>query len=77
MSAIEMVIEKVKQLDELRARQLLTWLQKQERASVPARPAAGTIAQPDFLSRAKAIWGEHPTGKPLGEVVREARGGQP
>jgi len=33
MSAIEMVIEKVKQLDEAHARQLLAWLQRQERAS--------------------------------------------
>jgi len=37
---------------------------------VPARPAL----QPDFLARAKAIWGELPPGKPLGEVVAEARG---
>lgn len=72
-----MVIEKVKQLDDLRARQLLTWLQKQERAAVRTQPEAGTMAQPDFLSRAKAIWGEHPTGKPLSEVVGDARGGQP
>ena len=71
-----MVIEKVKQLDELHARQLLTWLQKQERAAAPTRPAAGAMAQPDFLSRAKAIWGEQPAGKPLSEVVGEARGGQ-
>ena len=32
MSAIEMVMEKVKQLDEAHARQLLTWLHGQERA---------------------------------------------
>ena len=39
---------------------------------VPAKPAA----QPDFLSRAKAIWGEQPAGKPLSELVAEARGGE-
>ena len=71
-----MVIEKVKQLDELHARQLLTWLQKQERAATPTQPPASAMAQPDFLSRAKAIWGEQPAGKPLSEVVGEARGGQ-
>ena len=37
-----MVMEKVKQLDEAHARQLLTWLQGQERAAAPARqPAVG------------------------------------
>jgi antitoxin (DNA-binding transcriptional repressor) of toxin-antitoxin stability system len=40
---------------------------------VPARPAP----RPDFLARAKAIWGEQPPGKPLSELVLEARGGEP
>ncbi len=40
---------------------------------VPATRQA--VAQPDFLARAKAIWGEHPAGKPLSTVVAEARGG--
>ena len=39
---------------------------------VPAKPSL----QPDFLGRAKAIWGEQPPGKPLSEVVAEARGGE-
>ena len=38
---------------------------------VPAAP----VPQPDFLARAKAVWGEQPPGKPLSEVVAEARGG--
>jgi antitoxin (DNA-binding transcriptional repressor) of toxin-antitoxin stability system len=38
---------------------------------VPAVP----VPQPDFLARAKAVWGEQPPGKPLSEVVAEARGG--
>jgi len=40
---------------------------------VPAKPAL----QPDFLARAKAIWGELPPGKPLSEVVADARGCEP
>jgi hypothetical protein len=40
---------------------------------VPASPAP----RPDFLARAKAIWGEQPPGKPLSELVLEARGGEP
>ena len=39
-----MVIEKVKHLDEARARQLLTWLQGHEGAAVPARQPAGALA---------------------------------
>ena len=39
---------------------------------VPARP----VATPDFLARAKAVWGEAPPGKPLSAVVSEARGGE-
>ena len=37
---------------------------------VPAKAAW----QPDFVARAKAIWGEQPAGKPLSAVVAEARG---
>ena len=36
---------------------------------VPAR-------HPDFLARAKSIWGEHPAGKPLSVLVAEGRGGE-
>jgi antitoxin (DNA-binding transcriptional repressor) of toxin-antitoxin stability system len=40
---------------------------------VPVSP----VPPPDFLARAKAIWGEQPPGKPLSELVLEARGGEP
>ena len=46
-----MVIEKVKQLDEPHARQLLTWLQGQERAAAPARQPAGALAMLGFARR--------------------------
>ncbi len=39
---------------------------------VPAKP----LASPDFLARAKAVWGERPKGKPLSALVSEARGGE-
>ena len=71
-----MVIEKVKQLDEVHARQLLILLQGQERSEAAAPPPGQVMPPPDFLSRAKAVWGEQPAGKPLSEVVGEARGGQ-
>jgi len=43
---------------------------EQERVIAKVVPAT----QPDFLARAKKIWGECPTGKPLSEMVVEARG---
>jgi len=51
MSVVEMAIEKVKQLDEAHARQLLTWLQGQERAAAPARQPAGAMAMLGFARR--------------------------
>jgi antitoxin (DNA-binding transcriptional repressor) of toxin-antitoxin stability system len=39
---------------------------------VPPKPAA----TPDFLARAKAVWGATPPGKTLSAVVSEARGGE-
>ena len=66
-----MVIEKVKQLDERHARQLLTWLQGQENTRVPARQPAGALAMLGFArqfrpeARSTADWmdelraGEH------------------
>jgi hypothetical protein len=30
-------------------------------------------AEPDFLARAKRIWGEQPAGAPLSEVVAKSR----
>jgi antitoxin (DNA-binding transcriptional repressor) of toxin-antitoxin stability system len=38
---------------------------------VPAKP----VATPDFVARARAVWGETPPGPPLSGVVLEARGG--
>jgi antitoxin (DNA-binding transcriptional repressor) of toxin-antitoxin stability system len=34
----------------------------------------GAVQQPDFLARAKAIWGDKPDGKLLSEIVNESRG---
>jgi antitoxin (DNA-binding transcriptional repressor) of toxin-antitoxin stability system len=34
-----------------------------------------TIHSPDFVGRAKAIWGDAPAGEALSAVVSDARGG--
>ena len=61
--------------------QILRWVaageevQVTEQYQVVAKVVPATPAQtPDFLARAKAIWGEQPPGKPLSEIVSERRG---
>ena len=60
--------------------QILEWVaageevEVTEQEKVIARVVPAT--QPDFLERAKKIWGEQPSGKPLSELVAEARGGE-
>lgn len=60
--------------------QILEWVaageevEVTEQEKVIARVVPAT--QPDFLARAKEIWGEQPPGKPLSERVVEARGGE-
>jgi antitoxin (DNA-binding transcriptional repressor) of toxin-antitoxin stability system len=39
---------------------------------LPAQP----VATPDFLGRAKKIWGENPPGQSLSALVSDARGGE-
>lgn len=53
MSAVEFAVEKVKLLDEARARQLLAWLQAHE-AAVPAAAPVGAKAMLGFARRFRA-----------------------
>jgi hypothetical protein len=53
MSAVEFAVEKVKLLDEARARQLLAWLQAHEPATT-AVPPAGARAMLGFARRFRA-----------------------
>lgn len=46
-----------------------------DRDKVVAKLVPTAASQPDFLNRAKAVWGENPPGKSLSEIVAEARGG--
>ncbi len=56
MSAVEFAIQKVKLLDEVRARQLLVWLQANEAAASATTPAApaGARAMLGFARRFRA-----------------------
>ena len=59
--------------------QILEWLaageevELTEKEKVVARVVPAK--HPDFLSRAKSIWGEQPPGKPLSALVADGRGG--
>ena len=65
-----MAIEKVKQLDEARARQLLTWLQRWERAAAPQRQPAGAMAMLGFARRFR------PERRTTAEWMDELRAGE-
>jgi antitoxin (DNA-binding transcriptional repressor) of toxin-antitoxin stability system len=60
--------------------QILEWVAAGEEVEVTEREKVIArvvpVTQPDFLARAKAIWGEQPPGKPLSELVVDARGGE-
>jgi antitoxin (DNA-binding transcriptional repressor) of toxin-antitoxin stability system len=48
-----------------------------DRDKVVAKLVPAAAPPPDFLSRAKAVWGENPPGQSLSEIVAEARAGHP
>jgi hypothetical protein len=54
MSAVELVLEKVKRLDETRARQVLGWLQAQEQAAPASGAPAGARAMLGFARRLRS-----------------------
>ena len=58
--------------------QILEWLAAGEEVEVTEQEKVIArvvpAQQPDFLARAKVIWGEQPLGKPLSELLDQARG---
>jgi hypothetical protein len=70
MSAVEMAIEKVKQLDEANARQLLAWLQGLRLTEAPARQPAGAMAMLGFARRFR------PQPRATTEWMAELRAGE-
>ena len=48
---------------------------QQDKVVAKVVPPNSEVAHPDFLARAKSIWGEQPAGKPLSAIVSEGRGG--
>ena len=63
--------------------EVLSWVERGEEVRVlrrkkvvarllPPEPQGG--AAPDFLARAKAVWGDRPTGEALSKIAAGARG---
>lgn len=61
---------------------ILKWLaageevQMTDHDKVVAKLVPAGVPQPDFVGRAKAIWGENPPGKSLSAIVSDSRGGE-
>ena len=65
-----MVIEKIKHLDEAHARQLLSWLEGQERAVAANRRPVGAAAMLGFARRFR------PEPRTTADWMRELRAGE-
>ena len=71
----------VQQVPELWA-DILKWVaageevQMTDHDKVVAKLVPTRTPTPDFVSRAKAIWGENPPGKSLSAIVSDGRGGE-
>ncbi len=69
MSTLAEIEAAIERLPAPQREELALWLERQR-----IRKTGVLTSEPDFLARAKAIWGESPSGKPLSTLVSEARG---
>lgn len=69
MSTLAEIEEAIEHLPASQVEELAAWLEQRR----PSKAVAASVMEPDFLSRAKAIWGEAPAGKQLSALVAEAR----
>ena len=69
MSTLSEIEAAIKRLPSSQVDELALWLQQQR-----ARKPAASMPEPDFLTRAIAIWGETPAGEPLSALVSQTRG---
>jgi hypothetical protein len=69
MSTLAEIEDAIRQLPASQVDKLVLWLQKQKPSAPPSRIAP----EPDFLARAKKIWGENPPGEKLSDVVIQSR----
>jgi len=68
MSTLAEIEEAIVRLPSPQVEELEEWLERRR-----FKTSAVEVPEPDFLARAKAVWGDHPVGKPLSELVAEGR----
>ena len=69
MSTLAEIESAIETLPPPQVEELTVWLEQRRLH----RAVTASAAEPDFLARAKAIWGELPAGKPLSGLVSELR----
>jgi len=70
MNTVEMAVEKVRQLDDARAGQLLAWLESQSTTEKPPAKPLGAMAMLGFARRF------HPQPRTTAEWMAELRAGE-
>ncbi len=68
MSTLGEIESAIERLPASQVEKLALWLEQHR-----ARKPATSVSEPDFLRRAKGIWGETPPGEPLSALVSQAR----
>lgn len=69
MSTLAEIEAAIEHLPVPQVEELALWLEQRR-----SRKPAILGSEPDFVARAKAIWGDTPAGEPLSALVSEARG---
>jgi hypothetical protein len=69
MSTLSEIEAAIKRLPAPQVDELALWLEQHR-----TRKATPSVREPDFLTRAKTIWGETPAGEPLSALVSQTRG---
>jgi hypothetical protein len=70
MSTLIEIEHAIERLPDWDVDQLVAWLEMR-RAKKTAHP--GSTHDPDFLKRARQVWGEQPSGANLSELVSSSR----
>jgi hypothetical protein len=68
MSTLSEIEAAIKRLPASQVDELAFWLEKHR-----ARKPTTAMSEPDFIDRAKAIWGDTPAGESLSALVSQAR----
>ncbi len=69
MSTLAEIEEAIVQLPAPQVEELAAWLEKRR-----SKTSGPEVPEPDFLARAKAVWGDPAVGTLLSELVSEGRG---